>query len=60
MKDQESSYQVRQILGTFWHLIAPILVLNGIKGFWVAWNAKKITFVWIWDELESKNSFQRQ
>ena len=59
-KDWKSSYQARQILGLFCHLMALILGWNSVKGFRVTKNVKEINFEGAWGESESKKSYQRQ
>ena len=54
MKGSESTYQVRQILETFFHFIALILGQNSVKDLRVTKNVKEITFEGYWRELESK------
>ena len=53
-KDEESSYQVRIILGLFCHWMALILGLNNVKDFRVAKNVKEIKFEGFWGELDSR------
>ena len=53
-KDRESSYQVRRILGLFFHSIALILALNSVKDLRVTKNDKEINFEGVLGELESK------
>ena len=59
-KDQESSYQVRQILALFCMLVALILDWNWIKGFRVTKIIKQVKFGGVWGKLEAKKCSQRQ
>ena len=45
---------------TFCKLIALTLGWNSFKSLRVTKNVKEIKFEGVWDELESKNGFQRQ
>ena len=59
-KDQNSSYQVRKNFAFFVKLIALTLGQNSVKSLRVTKSVKEIKFQGVWDELESKNGFQRQ
>ena len=59
-KVRKSSYQVREILGVFFHLIALILRKTRFKDLKVTKNVKEIRFEEAWGKIESKKSFQKQ
>ena len=59
-KHQKSSYQVRQILAFFGHLIPQILGENSVKGIGVTRIPKESKSEEIWVELEANICFQRQ
>ena len=60
LKDWESSYQVREVLGHICHLIAVTLGLNRMEDLRVSKRLNEIKFDLVWGELESKQRFQRQ
>ena len=60
MKDWYSSCQVRQNLGLFRSLVAPILGTNCAQNLIVKKTVKKNKFEGEWGKLEGKNYFQKQ
>ena len=54
MKGRNSSYQVRQILGLYCHLIALGLGQNSVKGLRVSTNVKASKSEKVWGKLQSK------
>ena len=54
LRDRESSYHVRTILGHFCHSVALILGLNSVKDLRVTKNVKEIKCEGVWGDLESK------
>ena len=60
MKDWYSNCQVRQNLGLFRSLVAPILGTNCAQNLIVKKTVKKNKFEGEWGKLEGKNCFQKQ
>ena len=61
-KDKKSSYQEKQVLGLFCHLIAlvHIYVTTVWKVLELQKKRKKVKFEGVWGELKSRKSFLRQ
>ena len=55
-----SSYQLKQILAVFCHLIPLILGQSSVEVLGVTEIVKETMFEGVWDKLESKKRFQRK